>query len=180
MHLAFEMVLSRSLPIPRRSLMNASDGGWCASWHDFWDERCVCTASLSFHGRKKKKRKRERMRATVERNIALPCWTVTTDYLWISNSEKPKVRSGVESVDKTVSVEVLVLEILRVAEKFKVQCACACKRSRRTQMKELQLLNDVQWLPASDVGRDAIAISTAKTRIRSENYASLITNTVSS
>lgn len=114
-------------------------------------------------GRKKKK-EREKEYELLLRGTSLSCWTVTTDYLWTSNNEKLKVRSGVESVDKNVLVGMLVLEILRVAEKFKVQRACAsevggCKWSWCWMV--------AQWLPASDIARDATlrdSIS-AKTRI---------------
>lgn len=126
MHASSTLNISSSvLPIPWCS-SDAFDGGWCASWHDFWDgtEMRFCRIAVLFFMEERKKKK-ERTNAShyweEHRSTVLDRYC----YLWTSNNEKLKVRSGVESVDKSVSVGVLVLEILRAAEKFKVQRACA-------------------------------------------------------
>lgn len=82
--------------------------------------------SLSFFVEKRKKKKREETTLNLERNIVLPCWTATIQAR-TSNSEKPKVRSKVESVNKERIGRVLVNQRLCGAEKFKVQRACASK-----------------------------------------------------
>lgn len=151
---------------------------WSLKWTG-----CVSIASTILSWKKEKKREKK-YELLSERNIALPCWIVTTDYLWTSNSEKPKVRSGVESVDKSNVSE--GVSIRDSARSRKVQGAtCMRKWGRRAQIKLLnaRLLNDTRWLPASDITRDATlrdSIS-AKTRnsIRDKtNYVSSKTNIV--